>query len=288
MQQPEPSKKHPKKTKKLNRRVLFWIWDLASKGFECYGPKITKKKEFTQTIFIPEGTQVVSGTKNGYIVVWDVSLILEDYSQPEERRQIKEVNLMASSKSESSDSSGIAINVLKVQGEYLVIGADDGSIRFYDFFYRIQGWFEDFEIGPITSISFAVSNMLSMSNIKKGKKDKQDDDEKKDEEIHLFSCPDFIVVDTNAKITLLNDSLYAKVGKEEKKGVVILHSISNSIEAIAVKPSSTYIAFACKGGRIFGWDHYKKDNTLESLGKFDICPTCLEYRYGAFAARIIV
>jgi hypothetical protein len=32
---------------------------------------------------------VVSGTTDGFIVVWDISLIMENYSKPEERRNIK-------------------------------------------------------------------------------------------------------------------------------------------------------------------------------------------------------
>jgi len=31
----------------------------------------------------------VSGTSDGFIVVWDISLIMENYSKPEERRAIK-------------------------------------------------------------------------------------------------------------------------------------------------------------------------------------------------------
>ena len=34
-----------------------------------------------------------------------------------------------------------AINVLKIQGRFLVVGSSNGSVRFYDDQYRIQAWF---------------------------------------------------------------------------------------------------------------------------------------------------
>eukprot|EP01015_Nassula_variabilis_P010808 TRINITY_DN18802_c0_g1_i3.p2 TRINITY_DN18802_c0_g1~~TRINITY_DN18802_c0_g1_i3.p2 ORF type:complete len:122 (-),score=38.45 TRINITY_DN18802_c0_g1_i3:11-376(-) len=92
--------------------------------------------------------QAVTGTTDGLIYVWDISLIMEDSSQPEERRAIKQVNLMnTSNKSETAQKRvPPAINILKVQGDYLVVGASNGSIRFYDFQYRIIAWFEEFKI----------------------------------------------------------------------------------------------------------------------------------------------
>ena len=48
--------------------------------------------------------------------MWDISLIMEDYSQPEERRAIKVVNLMnVANKSETQQKKGnSSINILKI------------------------------------------------------------------------------------------------------------------------------------------------------------------------------
>ncbi len=46
------------------------------KGFEFYSPAFSHKKLFTQTVFIPNSTQAVTGTQDGFIVVWDISLIM--------------------------------------------------------------------------------------------------------------------------------------------------------------------------------------------------------------------
>lgn len=63
-------------------RILFWLWQDSERGFELYSPEIPAKKTLTQTVFIPNSPQAVSGTKEGVIIVWDISLIMEDYTQP--------------------------------------------------------------------------------------------------------------------------------------------------------------------------------------------------------------
>jgi len=127
------------------RRVAFWSWENLERGFEYYGPELKDKKiEMTQTVFIPGTDQAVTGTTDGYIIVWDYSLIMEDYSVPEERRKIKMVNLMNTSNKTDPNSKKQAhsINILRIQGDYLVTGASNGSVRFYDFKYTIVAWFE--------------------------------------------------------------------------------------------------------------------------------------------------
>jgi len=177
---------------------MFWEWESTKKEFDYYSPSNKKKQKiFTQTVFIPKNsTQAVTGTDDGYIIVWDISLIMEDYSQPNERRQIKVVNLMNQAKKGDQKKSKIGITILTIQDNYLVIGASNGSIRFYDFQYRISAWFEDINIASITSISFSNQSLTEMNEIKKEDGDND----------FSFRCPDFIIVDLEAKITALSAS----------------------------------------------------------------------------------
>ena len=127
------------------KRVAFWSWENREKGFEYYGPELKNSDvEFTQTVFIPGSTQTVTGTADGNIIVWDISLIMKDYSVPEERRRIKMVNLMntGAKTDPNSKKPNVSIDILKIQGDYLVVGASNGSVRFYDFKYTIVAWFE--------------------------------------------------------------------------------------------------------------------------------------------------
>ena len=94
-----------------------------------------------------------------------------------------------------------AINILKIQGGYLIVGASNGSIRFYDFQYRIIAWFEELGISRITSISFSQDPY-----------DKNDSPRNGEEELEKpFKCPDFIVVDMECTVTYLVSELFNEV-----------------------------------------------------------------------------
>lgn len=258
-------------------------------GFEFYSP-LTIKKIFTQTVFIPGTAQAVTGCTDGHIVVWDISLIMENFSQPEERRKIKLVNLMnTSNKSETAQKKGTAsINILKIQGPYLVVGASNGSIRFYDFQYRIISWFEDIDIVSITSISFANDGHNDHSESMKYAITGM---EKEDKENEPFDCPEFIVVDLEAKITILKGNLFEEIDKDNKKGTLLMKSIVSPIINISVRPNSNTLAITCENATIYEWDFHEKPNTLQFLKCFESeTPTCIDYspdgKYLAVATKI--
>jgi len=85
------------------------------------------------------------------------------------------------------------VNILKIQDNFLVVGASNGSIRFYNFQYTIVSWFEDTGIHSITSISFSRENRFGYDDIKKL--------EDEEGQTH-FDCPDFIVVDRECTVHL--------------------------------------------------------------------------------------
>ena len=43
-----------------------------------------------------------------------------------------------------------------VHAPFVVVGGADGAVRFYDYQFRVQAWFEDLSAGPVKSISFAL------------------------------------------------------------------------------------------------------------------------------------
>jgi hypothetical protein len=60
-----------------------------------------------------------------------------------------------------------------------------------------------------------------------------------------FVCNDFIVVDDNARVSLLKASQFEKIDKEEKKGVVLLESIVAPIVCSAIRPYSNTLIISC-------------------------------------------
>ncbi len=57
-----------------------------------------------------------------------------------------------------------AITFLGTVGDYIVSGAKDGFVRFYDPLLRIVAWFEDLEAGPVTSVSFSAALPAKVGN----------------------------------------------------------------------------------------------------------------------------
>jgi len=115
------------------------------------------------------------------ILVWDRSLIIEGIGEQNEKRLIKVVTL---------NSMGSPINILTTHDKYLVCGNNDGTIRFYDFTFKIAAWFEDMYFSTVKSISF------SKTEPKPARLDNQDGDE-------VFKCSDFLMTDESALICML-------------------------------------------------------------------------------------
>lgn len=146
----------------------------------------------------------VTATKGGDILVWDKSLILEGIGEANEKRLIKVVALNA-----VKDAKGpfISITMLTtVHDDYLVVGNSDGSIRFYDFKFKVIAWFEDVQLNVIKSISFskrprstAIPPQVELHN----ENQKEDKNGEVAPEMKTFSCSDFIVSDSSAMIVEL-------------------------------------------------------------------------------------
>ena len=99
-------------------------------------------------------------------------------------------------------------------------------MRFYDFQFRIVGWFEEEAgLGGVTSISLShvdFSYDKVMSNL--------------DSQKHEFNYPDFIVADRRAQIVMLKASQFQEVKEEKKRGNVLIKSISSSVVSICIRP----------------------------------------------------
>lgn len=75
----------------------------------------------------------------------------------------------------------------------IVVGTTVGTVRFYDFRFRILCWFEDLKLDQINSISFShyKDDIVPFNNL-------QEDLTEED-----IDFPEFIVCDAEAKISLL-------------------------------------------------------------------------------------
>ena len=225
------------------KAVRFWKRD--NKGCSSYSPLVVKKdgkkksvlKEFSQTVFIPEnkGAQAITATLDGNLIVWDVILILEEFANVNNRREIKSINLLNNSNKKYGDKNP-GISLLNIFDNIIIIGTTVGTVRFYDFRFRIICWFEDLYLGTITSISFSNEVLLN--------EESQDDFTEDMDEIVTY--PDFVVCDTGARVHLLKTKLFQEIEPKKRKGKLLLHAIQHEILWMTVDSKSEKIAISCK------------------------------------------
>lgn len=182
------------------------------------------------------------------ILVWDRSLIIEGIGEQNEKRLIKIVTL---------NGMGSSINVLTTAHEkYLVCGNDDGTIRFYDFYFKLVAWFEELCLSTVKSISFSKTDAKPATN------EIQENNEE------VFKCSDFLVSDESALVCMLQSHLFEEITPEKKKGYTIMCGIQSSISAIAVHPNQSILAIAGSEGFILLWDYIKKGNPISNYEYF--------------------
>ena len=218
-------------------RVQFWSWE--SKEWTFYSPPLAKADfpnsgEFTQSVFIPDTHKCITATKNGCIVLWDRSLVgvSEGHGNPTDRRATKMLPL---------NQQGI--QVVSTIDDYIVIGSDDGAVRFYDFQFRLHAWFEDLNAGPITSVSFANMPPPPVSGA---------------DGASGFSVADFTVGTSNALVVGVDPLCFTELSADRRRGTLLTQGIDSDICGTAVHPSKSELAIVAASGTIQLWNFEEK------------------------------
>lgn len=208
--------------------VTFWRWDSFSfDSFTVLASKIEticNFGQFTCSNYI--GTNIaVTCTTEGYIICWEANQAISTNGSHMKATKIFRLN-----------DSGI--NVSTVIGNYLVIGCSDGGVRFYDFNFRLEAWFEDLCAGSIMSVSFSdVPRHIDSSK---------------------FNCPDFIVGTHDALVIGVNCNMFNEVLVENRRGVLLLQGMTGRINHITCHSMKPIIAVCCNNGSIQLWNYNLK------------------------------
>lgn len=143
---------HPSQSNEIvtwgDSSLIFWDWQGVS--IEGYMGSITQADvghftgKFTASVFLEGFGNAVTTTSDGYVILWE-SAPPKVKGEKSTRIATKVIRLM---------NDGINLAITTPNG-YLVLGCNDGAVRFYDFFLRLEAWFEDLAAGPVTSVSLA-------------------------------------------------------------------------------------------------------------------------------------
>ncbi|CAE7940774.1 CFAP251, partial [Symbiodinium sp. KB8] len=226
------------------RRVFFWTWDVEQ-PFQFYSPALAPRDfkqrigDYTQTIFLPESTQAATGTIDGDVVIWDLSLIVDGLSRPDERRAVKIIRLCPD----------VSLNVLQVHEKArVVIGTADGAVRFYDYQFRVQAWFEDLLAGSVKSISFEKANEdaedYEPTGISAGVGVEDD-----------FKCPNFLVSTGSALVVLVESKLFYELSPENRRGRLVLQGLDSPVHGLCCHPQLPLVAVCGYSGFLHMWNY---------------------------------
>jgi len=236
------------------RRVFFWTWD-AGQPFQFYSPALSagdfkqRVADYTQTIFLPNSTQAATGTYDGDVVIWDLSLIVDGLSRPDERRAVKIVKLCPD----------VALNVLLVHTPFVVIGAADGAVRFYDYQFRIQAWFEDLSAGSVKALSFEAAE--------------EEDTGSKDEE---FRCASFLVSTASALVVLVDSHLFYELSADDRRGRLVLQGLDSPVFGLSCHPALPLLAVCGYSGFVHLWNYQSRSLHLVKIFE-KLVPHTLEF-----------
>lgn len=138
------------------KKLYFYHFDKKNKTLTHYSPslyKTNKTKEnfiFTESSFIENSTQVITGTQNGFLIIWNYSNIFlnKNKNTVKQREYQKYLEI----------KKRISINVVLNYGKYIILGLQDGSVQVFDTQLKCYAWFENKNIGSIRSIDFEHSD----------------------------------------------------------------------------------------------------------------------------------
>jgi hypothetical protein len=229
--------------------VIYWDW--SSQVLESYVGKVSKgdlghfSGDYTSTIFLPDAETSLTSTSHGYVIVWENrSLRKPDSKADPEVPVVGRTSIKYAVKVVKILECGI--NLMEVTtNHYLVLGCQDGAVRFYDYFLRLEAWFEEIHAGPILSLSFAIQDCPYQlgEGGQPGSK---------------FWVSDFIISTRQSFIVGLESHLFDEIRKDDRRGTLLMQGMSDAVVAIACHPSKPLIVILCKNGTIQLWNYEMK------------------------------
>lgn len=224
-----------------DKTVLFWRWDdfnLAS-----YSGRVSKTDlghfggDFVTTVFLPATENALTATNEGYVIVWESNV-------DDEKQKLLGYAMKEATKVLKLVDCGISL-MTTTQNDYLAIACADGAVRFYDYFLRLEAWFEDLKTGPITSLSFSVQDCpypygeAGAPGLK-------------------FWVPDFVVGTSDGFVVGVESSIFDEVRREDRRGTLLMQGMSEEVTAVCCHPHQALVVIACSNGVLQVWNYDMK------------------------------
>lgn len=219
--------------------VTFWSWGEFS--LEAYTATASKKDvgpyhgHFATSIFLAGTENAITATSEGFVIVWEADISAK---KTEEHKCVK-----VPTKVLHLVSSGINY-LMTTTNKYIVAACADGAVRFYDYYLRMEAWFEDLNAGPLTSISFSIQDNPMPGEVgAPGLK---------------FWVPDFIVGTSDSFVVGVESAVFEEVRKEDRQGTLLMQGMTEKVVGVACHPSQPLVALVCSNGALQLWNYEMK------------------------------
>ncbi|XP_008057932.1 cilia- and flagella-associated protein 251 [Carlito syrichta] len=222
-------------------QAIYYVWYEERDILAHSAPLLTEKTfnklvgKFSQSVFHLNLTQILSATREGKLVVWDIHHAPSSSSSFSGFPYIKPCKLVHLQKE--------GISVLTTVDRYIVTGDIKGNIKFYDHTLSIVNWYSHFKLSIIRSLSFSKTPApppTEKSNYPPGCTLKGD----------LFIVRNLIIGTSDATVYHLTTD-----GTKLEKLFV---EPKDAICAISCHPYAPLIAIGSICGMIKVWDYAKK------------------------------
>ncbi|KAI3385064.1 hypothetical protein SNEBB_005712 [Seison nebaliae] len=265
-----------------NRNILFGLWKKPERtrnvreGFDdigeedciiTYQPEITDKTfnkalgTFTESIFLPENDRVITGTSLGNLIVFEP---LQYQKSTKYMRQALDKEAIIHR--EPLKICRICDNRLNCLVEYrnqIVIGDESGRVLFYSSELQLIMSFNHFDIGPITSISFAhlTKDTLETYNL-------NECESTADLHSAKFTCRNFVIG--------TKESVLAHVFKAGTTIDIITREATDTVDSITTHPYCPRFFVAGYCGVMILWN-YETKKRLANRKLEDFSVACVAF-----------
>ncbi|ESO91649.1 hypothetical protein LOTGIDRAFT_191347 [Lottia gigantea] len=222
-------------------QVLFYHWE--DTAIEYFAPPLTDEDfnkqvgNYSQSIFQSNSSRALTGTSIGNLVVWDNNKPLTKVVTTEQSADKKALKIIKLQER--------GINVLTTTDKYIVVGDMAGHVKFFDQTLKLIYWYQDFHLGPITSVSFShVPEFIPAAS--EGTNYPGD---------ATISAKKFVIKDFVVGTSI---AIFGNVTADGTKVEVIHREHDAAIHALASHPKSPYLVIGSYSGLIQIWDYEKK------------------------------
>ena len=196
-----------------------------------------KRAQLTQSTFIPHTNKAVTATHSGHLIVFDstsassATAARTSATHPTVRTAIKQLKLVRA-----------AIRVLLCVGSWLVCGCDDGSVRWFDYQFRIVAWWEDsLGRGEVRSLSF---DDMPVRNRQAGGGGSEAE----------LAVPPFILATSKGKVIALSSAHLNASQPAQRKGQLLLTSFDAPVTSVHAHPTLPLFASSTTAASVSVWD----------------------------------